>query len=284
MCKTFVVINKNPANRDILSDVMLANIDKLSTEKDGYSIYRDGKTEFFQGDEDYALMPENLEYRGEEMLMVHFRSATAGARDKTGLHLQKINKRFVYAHNGVVSNFNAVKNFSDSYYYFRNLIVKADYKVTTDAISQSLKDNTFWGRAFLYDEKLKTLHAWNTLTTYVYALEGCLILSSFDLETDVEDIEYKEVLGYTFKVEKEKRKITFLHESTFVDQHWTFKNGSLVSRAAIAKKVWSSGYNPAKEDEEEFGPYGGANESKKKRLRKGSYHGFRNGSYYVPGE
>lgn len=287
MCKLVIIVNKSGENDQTLKKLIQINVEELAKEKDGYSTYRDGKCEYFQGTGPYVAsqMEKNIAYRGEKIMMIHSRTRTCGAADKTGLHLQKLFRRYVFAHNGTCGMFSNAKNFSDSYYFFRNLILTNKSVVTHAAVALAVKESKFWGKGVLYDEKEEELHFFCGFGGDFHILPKCIVISSYTLEDEVKSKVRRTELGFHFNEEKTK-KIEFLETETLRDTYVRFKNGEIVEWEKIETGPMygsrpNGGYNGRYENysdedyddmymrhsseiEHQFGP----NVSKKKRSKK----------------
>jgi len=226
MCKIITIINKNKHNTSTLNKLLRANAEDLSREKDGYAVYEfdkgKGERRVFVGTEAYNNISKNIEYNGGEIYMVHFRTKTSGESGEEGLHLDKIQDRYVYAHNGTASKFSGKKTKSDSHHFFEELLSK---ELNIKNINSTINESNFWGRAFLFDEKENRLHIFCNSFVQIYALKDCLVFSSYALEMKPKDGEIKIILGLPLTT-KESKEIQIIGESEMVDEYITFLNGS----------------------------------------------------------
>jgi len=219
MCKVITIINKNKKNTKLINNLLVANLNNLKVERDGYSVLRDGVTSFHLGLCDY----QNIKYAGEETYILHTRTSTGGEAGIGGLHLQNV-KGYRFAHNGMVSAYAGFKQKNDSYYFCADLV--AHKKITKRVIEKEIKICGFNGKGFLYHKKTGDTYIFNNSAIHVYGLENCLIFSSYALETEIKDVEMVEVLGFVHIEESNYgEKIPFLFEETIDDQFIHFSKG-----------------------------------------------------------
>lgn len=241
-----VVLNKNPKNNQIIDTLLKTNTELLCAEKDGYSIYRDGEIEHHMT---YGTVTNDMTYKGEKLFVTHFRTSTGGERNENGLHLQRLQNRYIFAHNGVVSQINQPTK-SDSYHFFDGMVSAYGEAIDESYIGMDIADFGFSGRGFLYDEKDEVMHIFSTYIMYIYALPDCLIFATFKLETEVKAYTMKEVLGMPFKQER-KFEIPFLFEDSFYEEYLKFDKGVLAYKADLPfkedrKDTWFGGYGKHK--------------------------------------
>lgn len=230
MCKILTIINKNPHNAALLNKFIQANEDALAGEKDGYALYQYhrgvSQRKTFVGEEAYKNIAANIKYVGAELYMVHFRTKTSGGVGGVeGLHLDKIQNRFVYAHNGTVYKYAKEKTKSDSYHFFVNLLSK---ELTTPSIEEAIDESFFWGRGFLFDETENRLHVFCNYDVYIYGLPDCLILTSYPLVKTLPSYSSREVLGFPFFVENKNTELPVIGEDTITHSHLVFENGIFI--------------------------------------------------------
>lgn len=240
MCKIIAIINKDSNNNDTINKILHYNKYALATQDDGYSVYEDGETRFFMGKEAYKTdnIAKNIAYKGNEIYMTHFRISTGGADSINGLHLQKLNDRFVFAHNGTVRHFYDVKTHSDSFYFFNNLLNSGKKDVVYHKkINKAILKYDFSGKGFLYDEENKDLHIFMNMKLYIYGLPNCLIFATYDIETSLAVREYKETLGMSYCVEKESDPIRFEFTASIDDHYMKFHNGIYVEKKKLTSRA-----------------------------------------------
>lgn len=203
MCKIIGVINKDKKNNKIINDLLEINAGKLAAEPDGYAVLREDRTFYFL---DYQNLISNIKYKNETLYLLHLRLATAGAIGYDGLHLKNINGWY-YAHNGTVTKYSKVNDNNDSFYFFKNLILKNNKEITKESVEKEIEKTGFNGRGVLFHPRKKELILFSTNELYVYGLSNCLIFSSFKLETKKTINHYKNVLGLYFIDRVEKKEI-----------------------------------------------------------------------------
>jgi len=243
MCKIIVVINKNPKLNSVIKKIVKANVEELAEEKDGYSVFRNSTDTHYIGTNAYDNIEKNLEYKGEYMYIVHTRTTTAGSAGLSGLHLQKMKGGYTYAHNGTVTKYSNVKLNSDSYYFFRHLIAK-NKTITADVVSEEIKNTSFRGKGVLYNYLTNDLYFFNNMIGYVNVLNGCIILSSYDLEKKLNVEKTHSINGYTWKTKGKETAIKgILHSESIDDMYIHFKNGLLVEKKSIPNTSNFSSYS-----------------------------------------
>ena len=244
MCKIFLVINKNKEVNQTVSDLVTANITNLSAEQDGYSVFRDDISFFYDTDLAYKNIESNLTYRNEQLYIVHTRTSTGGSQGIAGLHLQTLFKDWVYAHNGIVDKFSGVAKHSDSYYFFKHYLKKYKGIVDPETINSHSQDTGFSGKGVLYNKKTKDLYFFNNVAGQITILDDCLILSSYDIETKKKEYEIQTVLGYSWYKEYKEVEISgIVHQSSIDNTYLHFKDGQLIDQAKFENKSYSqSGY------------------------------------------
>lgn len=230
MCKFICIINKNKNNNTLLKGLVAANVSDLSTQRDGYSTYRDGKQSFHM---EYRDAEANMEYRGESLYMVHARIKTAGELGEGGLHLQRLHKRFVFMHNGSIHKVMAPDK-SDSYHFFNDMIRAYKGVIDEDKVLCDIQDYGFWGRAVLYDEKEDALHFIATTKLYIYMFDECLVFSSYPLTLKSRIGTVHTVLGFPY-VTYTSESVTPIHETDVDDAYMRFDHGVFSYMASFPK-------------------------------------------------
>lgn len=225
MCKIITVLNKNKANTEKINKILRANNLALCAERSGYSVFRDNYTFDYIGDAAYKNAETNFTYKGEEVFIIHTRTRTSGSMDTEGLHLKKLDNRYVFAHNGIVSAFQNVERFNDSYYFFKRVIQKA---ITVKNIVKAIEKYKFSGRAFLYDTDKKIMHYFCNSDSYIHALPDCLIITSYDLNLEYTRYKSFNVLGYTWYEKQDTEEIPVLRREKIDDMYMKFKDLYLV--------------------------------------------------------
>lgn len=246
MCKIITIINNKPENTDKINDILSANVSALKVERQGYSVMRDNKSHYFLGPKDYDNMQENIKYKGEKVMCIHSRTSTGGSLDEKGLHLQRTGNWF-WAHNGMVTGFSGVKDHSDSYYFFMSLISalkidEMDKPISKDLIEKACQDLSFGGKGFLYNPKSKILQWFCNAQSYIYLLEDCIIITTYDLNLDVETYEYASILGFSWITKTTTEKIEVIHQETVDDIMLTFQNNQLIGRQNVTLRKYGN-YN-----------------------------------------
>ena len=234
MCKIFAVINKKKENAGTINKLIQANIEKIAWENSGYSVFREKTTTNYIGDNAYKVknMTKNLEYKGEEIFIIHSRTATCGEDGVDGLHLQNING-YVFAHNGTVTKYNKVDKKSDSYYFFKHYLLRYN-KITPENIVEWGSACGFSGKGLLYNPEKKDLIFFANMAGQITAIDNALIISSYEIETEFKKLEYKKILGFSWLSYEGKEKISgILHQEKLDDIYLRFKNGRLTSEADI---------------------------------------------------
>jgi len=236
MCKILTIINTKPENNEVIQKIINANAEGLKQEKSGFSVLRDDKPSYFM-DEGYQDFDKNVEYKGEKVFCVHTRTMTSGALDETGLHLQRTAGWF-WAHNGVVSSFSRVKDHSDSFHFFSALLSKQpidrlNQPLSADLIQKTCSDLSFYGKGFLYNPKTEIVQWFCNQRSYIYVLDGCLIITTFELILTVTEESYSQVLGYFWMTNRTTTTIPTLFNTFFDDTLMTFVNFKLVQQIAI---------------------------------------------------
>jgi len=244
MCKIFLVINKNPAVNKTVSDLVTANITNLSSEQDGYSVFRNDTSFFYDTDLAYKNIGSNLSYKNEELYIVHTRTSTGGSEGVAGLHLQTLFKDWIYCHNGIVDKFSGVAKHSDSYYFFKHYLKKYKGKVTPETINDHSQDTGFSGKGILYNKKTKDLYWFCNVAGQITILADCIILSNYDIETKKKEYQIKSVLGYQWYEEYKEVEISgIVHQSSIDNTYLHFKDGLLIDQAKFENKSYGqTGY------------------------------------------
>jgi predicted glutamine amidotransferase len=246
MCKIFLSINKKgELNNKTINQLLNANINDLSMEGDGYSVYRENRTYFYDGEKAYTNILNNLEYRNEEIFIIHTRTKTAGSSGIDGLHLQDIGG-WVFAHNGTVNKFAGVLKKSDSFYFFKHLLKR--YKnLNAENVNKYTQEAGFSGKGVLYNPKEKTLIWFCNTPTQVYILDDAIILTTFKLTTSYTFYDYKTVLGYTWKVAEKRVEIGgIIHHEEIDNIFLKFEDGILKETGKIENRsyyYWGNGNN-----------------------------------------
>lgn len=237
MCKILAIINKKPSNAPLINKIIQANIEQLSKEDDGYTLYKNGRTYAHFGLNAYKFMSTNLTYHKEEQFFIHARTATGGSHGVDGLHMQRLEKRYIYAHNGWIGGFSNVVKKSDSHYFFARLLKKYG-EPSFDTIVEAIGLYNFSGRALLLDEEKNELWFFANLIAHIYCLPDCLIMSSFELEEKLATYTEKSALGFTWREDEQEEKITgILHHEEVENVIFRFKDNELSEVAEIPSKV-----------------------------------------------
>jgi len=241
MCKILTILNTKSSNNKILQDIIDANISGLKAERCGYSILRENKTDFYLGDKDYNNFDVHAKYNGENMFCIHSRTSTGGDRDQKGLHLQRFGNWF-WAHNGVVSGLSNVKDYSDSFYFFRALlsnqkIDNPDEKLSKELIETYCKDLSFHGKGFLWNPKTRIFQWFCNSQSYVYLIDGCIIISTFLLILKKEEYTFSSILGYSWISEVKTTDIEVTFHENIDDVILTFWNNKLIQREKLDTTV-----------------------------------------------
>lgn len=201
MCKIITVINKNKKNNTIINELLKSNIDQLVQEKDGYSLLRNNKPYYYIGDSGYRNIDKNIQYKGEQVYILHTRTATSIDRSIEGLHLQEI-QGWYFAHNGVIGGYHGVQDKSDSYYFFKNYL--KNHQPSKKILEKEISKRNFNGKAFLYNPKTKNMIFFCNSKSYIYLYKDCLIISTFELSFNKKTIITGSELGYTYIYEIDK--------------------------------------------------------------------------------
>lgn len=242
MCKVLTVIREENANIERIEKFVKAQIADLQGEKSGYSVYRDGKSSFYMGIENYNrdTMYKNIRYSGEKTYICHTRTATGGEMTEKGLHLQKLYEHYVFAHNGTVTKLSDVKDYSDSYHFFKTLTAIAEDKVTYDDIEEMVNEFEFNGKGFLVDEKNEELHVWACGYSfggiYITIFEDFIALTSYDPELELKEPKLKTVLGFQFKEAEVKEEFEPLYQEKKDDVYLKMEKHILTTRQELKRK------------------------------------------------
>lgn len=251
MCKILTIINTKDSNNKILQDIITANVDDLKSERCGYSVLRHNKADYYLGDNDYKNFANNVKYNGEKVFAIHARTATGGDRDKKGLHLQK-RAGWFWAHNGIVSGFSSVKDYSDSYYFFMSLISQARLdKVNNpfpkEIIEKACTDFGFNGKGLMYNPQSDVLQWFCNQASYVYLLDGCIIITTYELSLTIEEYTMASILGFEWITETKTTEIPIIHKEKIDDCLLTFYKSELIQRVDVKLRSYTytgGGYNP----------------------------------------
>ena len=253
MCKIITILNKNKDNTEVLNKFISANIAPLCSERSGYSVFRDTDTFDFIGDNAYKNAHINMEYKGEQVFIIHTRTATAGAMDIEGLHLKKLDNRYIFAHNGTVSSFANVERYNDSYYFFKRVIKSA---INPKNIVHAIQKYGFHGKGFLYDTDKRIMYYFCNMFSYIHALPDCLIITSWEANIEITQYKSHNILGYTWYETLGKERLPILKTEKIDDIYMKFKDLYLVEEESIAKST-SSYYDDDEEDTTPtYNPYG----------------------------
>ena len=235
MCKIIAVLNTKPENNEAINNILIANQQALSTQRDGYSVYRKGVgTTYGLGMDAYAkaALTDALTYKGEEFFITHFRLSTGGSKDEKGLHLQKIGD-YVFAHNGIVHGFSHYQDYSDSYHFIKHLI-EIGAQDSAKMIAEQLEDSGFWGRMFLYNESTNELGVVADDKVWIYTMDGALIFSSYQLETNLPGkIIEKNYLGLTVLYEQPGELISYDYSLSIEGYYMKFKDCMMTEKTYI---------------------------------------------------
>jgi len=245
MCKIITIINKNPANNEVIKQVIQGNSEALKMERNGYSVLRNGEASYHLPSE-YGAFAENVEYNGEEMFCIHTRTSTGGDSDTKGLHLKNVDGWF-WAHNGTVSHFMGVKDYNDSHYFFNSLLQRLegeeyDNPIGKEAIEKACKDFGFNGKGFLYNHDKKIFQWFCNSFSYIYLLEGTVIITTWDMSTKMYEYDIKNILGFEYYTNVREFTIPFLHTEKIDDTMLTMVDFELIGREKISTRGYTGGY------------------------------------------
>lgn len=248
MCKILTILNTKQENKEIIQDIINANIMGLKTERCGYSVLRQDKTDFYLGQDDYDRFEDNVKYNNENVFCIHTRTSTGGDTDKKGLHLQKFGNWF-WGHNGIVGGLN-VKDYSDSFYFFRALLATQkvdlpDAMLSKTVIEKTCKDLNFHGKGFLWNPKSKTLQWFCNSQSWIYLIDGAIIISTWEINLKKEEYSIASVLGYDWVYNVKTVPIEVLHQEHIDDTILTFDDNFLVQREKLDTTVSWSNNTPA---------------------------------------
>jgi hypothetical protein len=223
----------------------------MATQDDGFSVLRNTKTSFYLGDEAYYYMPTHTEYKGETIFGIHSRFKTSGSESVSGLHFNKLDNNWIYAHNGTVSKYTGVKMFNDSYYFFKHLLRK---NTTLDqwAIEAEVKQAGFSGKGILYNTKSKEIFYFCNQPSQITILDGALIFSSWKIELERTIATYKRVMGYSWKVGEQKTVIPTIHTEELDDIFIHIKNNKVIEQTELAVSAWGYQNTPYKPTQQEL--------------------------------
>jgi hypothetical protein len=247
VCKFIAIVNKRKGNTETINKVLQANINQLSVEPDGFSVFRQNKTafgtEFYPKPEHYDNLEQVLEYRGEQVFIVHFRNKTCGAVGIDGLHLQPMVGGFYCCHNGTVSHFSQVTDKNDSLYFFNAILHESKKKgLTKELIEGAGNDLGFDGKAVMYQPSTKTMHLFCNREMELNILPDCLIFSSFPLTKKIAQYETYNALGWEWYKQVGEEKIEFLHHEKIDDHYIKISNFNVVDFSRIKIEISYAGY------------------------------------------
>lgn len=255
MCKVLYILNKNNPNTEAgklansqLADLVKAQENEFKSERDGYSVYRNGRTFNYPTIEHYDRIGKNTEYRNEPVYCAHFRTSTGGSEDGDGLHLQKLYGRYVYAHNGTVWGFNQVKKKSDSHYFFSRLIQRWG-EINYPNVNEAIDKYSFHGKGFLYDEKEKTTYFFCNQPAWIYILNDAFVIASYEINRKFQQYTKHTVLNYDWYTAGDSRFLEGIqHSEKLDDVYMEFKDGVFQYSMELEKKT---GYQYNARDENE---------------------------------
>jgi len=160
--------------------------------------------------------------------MTHFRLSTCGDEGKDGCHLQHINHRYIFAHNGTVSAFNSAKRKNDSYHFFNRLLQK-NKKINTEILNGASQMYGFSGKGFLYDEKNDIFHIFMNQLAYIYILKDALIFSTWKLDLEYDKVKYHSTLGFQWEEKIGTEKIEgILYDENIDNLYMKFVKNKLI--------------------------------------------------------
>jgi predicted glutamine amidotransferase len=212
MCHFLAVKIGKESDRPTLQKLINYNLEELSTQRSGYSVYN-GSTANYTSEEDYTTtkLKRNNRIGGADVFITHFRTATAGDKGVGGLHLSDAGGGWIFAHNGIVSNYQGVTDKSDSFYFFRKLL-KLNPELSFDGIVEIAQEKGFYGRAVLYNPETKNLVLIaGTSEIYITAVKNSLIFSTFKIARSEKTWNKYNVLGLTWYKSSQSGKIIIKH-------------------------------------------------------------------------
>lgn len=238
MCRLLTIVNHNPKNVPVINQIIGANLEEMSKQEDGYSV-SDGRGGFtYMGKTAYrpANVIKNTLYSGKSPYhFIHFRKSTAGDRTTTkGLHLQWLMNRFTFAHNGTISDFSSVKDYSDSYYWFKHYLMSFQKVVDYSTCLQYLSSKSLVGAAMLYDRRDDKLHLIIRKECPIIFLPDCIVFATFDISMVYKKKKYADILGFTYAEDDETIDIPHIGQQKFDDVFLSMKKGILVEEGDIS--------------------------------------------------
>lgn len=222
MCKIITIINNKPSQISEANEFIKIVAEALTTQQDGMSKYQDGKVYnklSRYGEKEYLIQSPF------EVVNIHTRIATGGSREEEGLHNIKIGGYYC-SHNGIVGSYAGVKDKSDSYYYFSELMGQGKHIPRLDEIQKLSGDRSFSGKGVIIGSSELVWYC--NQPSYIYRLsDDAIAITSWQVSSTVKrKIEYP-ALGVAFY--KESSEVVELPMDIKVDDiylRWTRdKNG-----------------------------------------------------------
>lgn len=225
-----LIINTDKTLTPQINQILAAQVPDLSTEANGYSVFKHNKSEFFISEYKASQISANIAYDGSKIQILHFRTKTSGSSDHKGLHLQNV-RGWYFGHNGTISGYSGAHDFSDSYHFVERLTKD---NLTYKRIKQLAEEKHFTGKMVLYNPTLGRLIWFNNQPTYAYALsEKCLIFSTYKLNLSVATYSFFEAFNYQFIKETGKTSISIPNVDEFDNQFLEWQVKTMTMLAAV---------------------------------------------------
>lgn len=143
-------------------------------------------------------------FQDSNVINIHLRSSTAGKINKTNVHFWE-NGDWMFAHNGVITEYSQDKFLSDSRIFFDRLItygyIGENGKIKYKKIKKMMNKLTYWGRFILINTKTNKIYYFGDFHAYMMN-KNTLIISTQSINFN----DYFDLYGVVFR-EKNKNEV-----------------------------------------------------------------------------
>lgn len=116
---------------------------------------------------------------------------------------------------------------TDSMLFFEDYLQSG--KIDGNSLSKFINEAGFMGRGFIYDTKLDTSYIFSNNNLYVYAIQGALVFSTYDVDLSDSYTKSETVQGFKFTKSVELEKIR-AKASSIISNKLIVIKGSKVTR------------------------------------------------------